>query len=534
MLDVEQKISELTLEDLVGQTLCLSISNKSKPEEVEEIVKRVKPGGIFVLNMTQESVQFYRDMVNKYVKIPVAVTSDVEDGPHTPFEGGATVPNQMAFGACDDTELVERAGRVTAQLCRKNGVVWGFNPVVDINYNYNCPETNIRAISDKPEHVIKIASAYVKGMQKDGMMAVTAKHFPGQGLDDRNSHLVTTENSFSKSRWMRTYGKVYKEMFKIGVKSVMVGHSALPAFQTEKDAFGYYPATISKSLITGLLKGKLGFDGVVVSDAMGMIGISSRIPLEELPIKFLEAGGDMILFPKPFDFDNILKAVEQGKLSVDRLKDAVSRIIKLKQWLHLFETENPFKDLEIEDNIDEIALKIAQKSIKVLRDYAGVIPTKLEKGSKILLLNIVEPFFNKPPTGKEFAPLKEEFEKNGMVVDSMDNADYRKVNEIKDNYDLIMINSILSSRNYHGGTMRAGWNSCYMLWDAYALNHPRVIFTSFGDPYKIHDFPYAKTYVNTFSFYAESQIAMARVVLGQMKPEGKNPVEFKGYFKREV
>lgn len=532
-MDIEQKINELTLEDLVGQTLCISLSAKSNPEEVEELVKRTKPGGIFVNNMTPESVKFYRDMVNKYVKIPVAVTSDVEDGPHTPFEGGATVPNQMAFGACDDVELVEKAGRVTAELCRKNGVVWGFNPVVDLNYNYNCPETNIRAISDKPEHVIKIAGAYAKGMQKDGMMAVTAKHFPGQGLDDRNSHLVTTENSFSKRRWMKTYGKVYKEMFKLGVKSVMVGHSSLPAFQTEKDEFGYYPATISKSLLTGLLKGKLGFDGVIVSDAMGMIGISSRVPLEELPIKFLEAGGDMILFPKPYDFDNILKAVNEGRLSLDRLKDAVKRIVKVKEWLHLFE-EDYFKDLVIEDDIKEIALKIAEKSIKVLRDFGGVIPTKLEKGSKVLLLNIVEPFFNKPPTGKEFSALKEEFERQGMIVDSMDNADYRKVNEIKDGYDLIMINSLLSSRNYHGGTMRAGWNNCMMLWDGYALDHPKVIFTSFGDPYKIHDFPYVKTYVNTFSFYEESQIAMVKLVMGQISAVGKNPVQFDGYFDREV
>ena len=147
---------------------------------------------------------------------------------------------------------------------------------------------------------------------------------------------------------------------------------------------------------------------------------------------------------------------------------------------------------------------------------------------------MVEPFFNKPPTGKEFAPLKEEFEKNGMTVDSMDNADYREVNKIKDNYDLIMINSILSSRNYHGGTMRAGWNSIMCMWDGYALNHPNVVFTSFGDPYKIHDFPYVKTYINAFSFYGESQIAVAKVVMGQIPAIGKNPVAFDGYFEREV
>ncbi|MBR1968245.1 MAG: hypothetical protein IKA11_02490 [Clostridia bacterium] len=532
-MNVENLLNSLTLEEMVGQTLCLSVNSKTDPEELKKMVKKMHPGGFFLINMTPEQIKFYTDLINEYTKVPVVVASDIEDGPHTPLKDGGTLPNQMALGACDDVELAEKAGLATAEVCRMGGVHWGFNPVVDLNINFRCPECNIRSISDDPDHVIKIAGAYLKGFRKNGMMAASIKHFPGQGADDRNSHLTTIENKLSKEEWMNTYGKVYKELFRQGVDSVMVGHCSLPAFETERDEFGALPATISKSLITGLLKEQLGFEGVVVSDAMGMIGVTSRAPLIELPVRFLKAGGDVILFPKPYDFDNILKAIENGELTVERIKDAARRVLKMKDNLHLFEKDY-FKDLKPSCDFNAVSAQIAEKSIKIVRDFANVIPTKLEKGSKVLLLNIVEPFFNKPPTGKEFSALKEEFERNGMIVDSMDNADYRKVNEIKDNYDLIMINSILSSRNYHGGTMRAGWNSCMTLWDCYALNHPRVIFTSFGDPYKIHDFPYVKTYVNTFSFYAESQIAMVKVVLGQIKAVGKNPVRFEGYFEREV
>ena len=532
-MNIEKLLNELTIEELVGQTLCLSVSEKTDPEEFKEKVKKMQPGGIFLVNMSPEKIKFFTELINEIVKVPVVVTSDIEDGPHTPLKDGGTLPNQMALGACDDTELVEKAGKITAEICRSSGVHWGFNPVVDLNVNFRCPECNIRAISDHPDHVIKIAGAYLKGFRKDGMMAASIKHFPGQGADDRNSHLTTIENNLSKEEWMNSYGKVYKEMFKQGVDSVMVGHCSLPAFESEKDELGYLPATISKSLITDLLKGELGFEGVVISDAMSMIGVAARIPLIELPVKFLQSGGDMILFPKPYDFDNIIKAINSGELSIERIKDAARRVLKLKDNLHLFEKDY-FKDLTVSGSLEQTALAIAEKSIKILRDFKGILPAKLNKGDKVLLLNMVEPFFNKPPTGKEFATLKEEFERNGLIVDSIDNADYRKVNEIKDNYDLIMINCILSSRNYHGGTMRAGWNSCMTMWDCYALNHPRVVFTSFGDPYKIHDFPYVKTYINAFSFYSESQIAVAKVVMGQIPAVGKNPVSFKGYFDREV
>ena len=532
-MDIEKILSELTIEELIGQTLCISVSQKTKPEEFVERVKKERPGGIFLTDMQPDKIKFYTDLANQYLNIPIVVTSDVEDGPHTPILGGEFLPNQMAFGACDDVELTEKAGVLTAQTCRINGVHWGFNPVVDLNINFRCPECNIRSISDKPEHVIKIAGAYLKGFRKDGMMACSCKHFPGQGADDRNSHLVTIENGLSKEDWMNSVGKVYRELFKQGVDSVMIGHCSLPAFETEKDQFGYIPATISKTVITDLLKGELGFEGVVISDAMSMIGVTSRISLDELPVQFIKAGGDMVLFPKPRDFDNIMKAIESGEISKERIIDAARRVLQIKQRLHLFEKDY-FKDLKVEGNLKEVSLQIAQKGVKILRDFGKTIPVKLKKGSKVLLLNIIEPFFNKPPKGDELNGLKKEFERNGMIVTSMDNADYREVNKIKDDYDLIMMNSILSSRNYHGGSMRAGWNSILVMWDGYVLDHPNVIFTSFGDPYKIHEFPYVKTYINAFSHYEESQVAVAKVVLGQIPALGKNPVQFDGYFDREV
>ena len=120
----------------------------------------------------------------------------------------------MAWGACDDEELIEKAGIATAQICRKNGIQLTYSPLVDINYNKNNPVVNTRAVSDSPEQVVKIAGAYLRGLQKDNCMAATCKHFPGDGMDDRNQHFCTTINPMSKDEWMKTYGYVYKEMIK--------------------------------------------------------------------------------------------------------------------------------------------------------------------------------------------------------------------------------------------------------------------------------------------------------------------------------
>ena len=533
-MDFEKIIEGLTLEELVGQAMCIGVNPaKLSFEDFEKKVIAMQPGGIFINGSKDGQAQKYVDYANKHLKVPVVLTADIENGPHTPIVGGGNIPLQMGVGATDDPELAEKAWEEIAKICRVNGYHWGFNPVVDLNINFRNPECNTRALSDDPDHVIKMATGILKGYRKNGMQACTLKHFPGQGVDERNSHFVTANNPLSKRQWMKTYGKVYKELFKKGVDSVMIGHISLPAFETEKDELGYLPATISKSLITGLLKGKLGFKGVVISDALSMVGVATRYPIDDLPLLFLQAGGDMVLFPHQEGYAKVVNAVKDGSLEIDRIKDAVRRILKLKETLHLFEKDY-FKDLKLDGNLQEIALKLAQKSVTKIRDINNLVPAKLKKGSKILMVNLIKPFFPTKLTGEDFAPLKKELEDNGMQVTSIDNIDYNHVNSIKNDYDMILINSKLSSDTYDGGSLRIDWEIVMTFWDGYIMDHPNVIFTSFGDPYEIFDVPYAKTYINAYSHFPETQIAVARAILGKEKIVGKSPVEFKGFFDRQV
>lgn len=531
-------IDEMSVEELIGQLMTFSVA-KTPLEDFEKMVKKIRPGGLFFgENATKEIIDKYAKIVNKYTKIPVIVSGDVENGPGCVLKDEAYLPRAMAWGACDDEVLIERAAKATGEICRKNGIHWTFAPVVDINFNKDNPVTNVRAVSDKPEHVAKIAGAYVKGIQTNGMLMAACKHFPGDGMDDRNQHFCTTVNSLTKEEWMNTYGYVYKKMFELGTASVMVAHIALPWIGEEIDpVLGEKPGTLSYKIIIELLKGELGFEGCVVSDAMSMIGTSVMCPPDKLSITFLKAGGDMLLFPAEQDYEYIIEAVNNGELSLDRIKDAVRRILRMKMQARLFEDQEKLEsEITVSEDLRALSDEIAEKSITIIRNTQNLIPLSIKKGGKFLLINIHRRFsdLKDPEYMKDIHILTEELEKRGYSVDTLEEMTHYEVSRIKDDYDCILINCRIESYNYLGGTLRINWDNVMPFWRGVAVDHPCVIFTSFGDPYKLYELPFLRTYINAYSSAQESLRAVVKVILGEKPAVGKSPVELKGFFKREV
>lgn len=535
MIDCEEIIKGLTLEDMVGQLLCYDITEKKDPVEIEKMLAKTKPGGIYVDSLAPDKIAIYADMVNRYAKLPVITARDMEQGPELAAAGKGTFPHAMAWGAAGDSALVEKAGRATARIARKNGVHWTFAPVVDLNLNFRSPETSTRAVSDDPDKVIEMAGAFMRGLQEENLLAASCKHFPGQGTDERNSHFCTTINHMTREEWMNTYGRVYKAMIAAGAASIMVAHGCLPAFEDEADdSLGSLPCSLSHNLMTGLLKETLGFEGCVVSDAMSMVGMAACVSdCSRLAVDFIRAGGDMILFPEPTDFDCILAAVKSGEISRERLVDAVTRVIKLKDRVRLFEDQKAIAD-SIPDvgDTNEIARELAEKSITVVRDFDGILPANLPEGGRILFLNMYEPNSFARLTGDEFDVMKDEFEKYGYKVDVLKNPGHKQVKAVMNDYDLMLLNCNFAPNNYHGGTMRIGWNHIMVMWRAYALRHPRFVCVSFGDPYKLFDMPYLREYINAYSPCAASQRAVANVILGKVPARGTNPVDFPPFFRR--
>ncbi|MBQ9129457.1 MAG: glycoside hydrolase family 3 protein [Clostridia bacterium] len=186
---IEKLLDSMTVEDLCGQLLNYNIAPATPLEELEGLFRRTRPGGVFFGGNTDPArIAAVTALVNRYTKAPVIVSADIENGPGCCIKDAPYIPYPMSWGAADDEALIERAGRITAEMCRKAGVHWSFAPVVDINYNKDNPVTNVRAISDKPEQVAKMAGAYVRGMQRDGLMVAGCKHFPGDGMYERNHH----------------------------------------------------------------------------------------------------------------------------------------------------------------------------------------------------------------------------------------------------------------------------------------------------------------------------------------------------------
>ena len=538
---IEKLLDSMTVEDLCGQLLNYNIAPATPLEELDKQFRNTRPGGLFFgWNNTPERIAAVTALAEKYTKAPVIVSADIENGPGCCLAAELFLPQMMSLGAADDEALVERLGRRTAEICRESGIHWSFAPVVDINYNRDNPVTNIRAISDSPRQVAKIARAFVRGMQRDGLMVAGCKHFPGDGLDDRNQHFCTTINSLSKEEWMETYGYVYKEMFKENVGSVMVGHIAFPANEEEIDPIlGPKPGTLSYNTMTRLLKGELGFEGCLISDAMSMVGTSVMCPPDRLSIEFIKNGGDMLLFPLERDYGYLMGAVESGEITLARLKDAVRRILRMKAQVRLFEDQEKIADsVTVSGDIGQVAQEIADKAITVIRNTQSLIPLSLPKGSKFLLINIQR---NRNDMGfpqymEHIKILAEELEARGYVADMMSayGIDHKKLEKDMKGYDCILFNCRINPAVYLGGTNRINWDNIMCFWRGVGVAHPRVIFTSFGDPYKLYDLPFLRTYVNAYSHDEVTFRAFIKVLLGEIPATGKSPVGLKGFFDCQV
>ena len=209
------------------------------------------------------------------------------------------MPYMMALGATKNEQLAYDYGKATALEARYIGANWTFSPVCDLNINKRNPLINVRGLTDDANLGCKMLSNIIKGMQENGI-AACAKHFPGDGVDYRDQHITTTCNSLSMEEWWSTFGKTYKAFIDSGVKTIMAGHITLPDYPQElSKKFGLpLPATLNKHLITDLLKGELGFEGIVVTDALNMGGFKGWFDSQEVAeLESFKAGCDMMLWP---------------------------------------------------------------------------------------------------------------------------------------------------------------------------------------------------------------------------------------------
>ncbi len=528
---VESLYQAMSLEEKISQTYCIHMETMSADEVTAKLKDLPDPGGVFFAYRSAEDCRGIMDAVNSRSRTPILGTADLVNGAGSRIQGATLFPWQMALGAADDEDLAYKMGLATAVEGRDAGLHWTFGPIVDLNINNGNSMMHTRAFGEKPSHVLRTAQAFIRGVQEENRMAATAKHYPGDGIDERDSHVCTSINSLSEKEWMESFGRVWQGVIDAGVKTVMSGHIALPWAAPGTNYLGPMPATLSKELQIDLLRKRLGFKGVIISDATPMIGYSAMAGKSTRNVLNIETGSDMILWLRPEEETGYMKqALETGLLSENRLETAVKNILGLKLDLGLLDNKEPPSSSYTVRDFESWADTIGEKSIAVVRNESNLLPLRLKNGAKLLTVTVS---FDEDTRGyvKDLSVVDKELRDRGFEVDHLERPGSKELSEAAPAYDAVFINVHVMPRY---GTTRFFGNATACLWDSFWPEHPCVVFTSFGDPYKFWEMPYCPNFVNTFSNTPSSQKAAVKVWLGEIGAQGKSPVRCEGFFEIEV
>lgn len=518
---VDKTLNGLSLEECAGQLLCISQFNDSMAYWLS-LMQKVPFGAARGRSDTAEGFRnFLRDL-QQHSPVPLLVPANMEHGAAEIKGYGTDFPWPMGVGAADDEALVAVMGQAIATEARYIGVNWLFNPVVDLNYNFNNPITNIRSLGDDPAKVSRLATIWLQAMQQHGV-AATAKHFPGDGMDDRDQHLLTSINSLPFEQWLETYGLVWQAVIEAGVMCIMPGHIALPDYQGYRDnPEAAPPATLSRKLLVDLLRQELGYEGLIVSDNASMIGLTAYADADDLIVEAIASGIDIYLNADPeHDFDRLLRGVRDGRLTEARIYEAARRVLEMKARLNLFEqTAGPAPTQEQQAAFQQAAQAMADKSITVLRSE-GQLPLSLERGSHVLTVTYGQLMPHMGLTDLEI--FDQELQQRGFHVEHLLNPTSDELRQQADASDAVFIN-LYKSPIMPLGTARMtdtfrswGWRSLYR-------QHPQVAYTAFGNPYVAYELPPVPRLIAAYGNSDCSQRAAVRVWLGEIEAAGTLPV----------
>ena len=411
---VESTIASMTNEEKVGQ-LFWQLTAGNSEEYLKELMEKYHLGGCRYNSMPGQMVLNQNRILQKYAKIPVFIACNPEKGGDGVCVDGTPVASQINIGATGKTEYAQAMGRIAGAQIKATGCNMAFAPVVDITYNHECEEVLARAYGNDPKMVANMGTAFMNGLKETEGVFCCAKHFPGNGQDYRDAHISNNVNQFGHDDWMASYGHVYKTLIDGGLDAIMGGHILMPNYMLEIDPDvtpdTIMPATLCKDIMTDLLRDELGFNGMVVTDASHMVGMTNRMKRKDMLPAAINAGCDMFLFfnDPAEDFGWMLEAYETGVISQERMTEALTRILGLKaaKGMHKASAEQLCgSDEDLAAALQDPAFKAVAPAISkdalTLVKYKdeGVLPISQEKHKRIMLVNIKGP---DTPMGKLMA-----------------------------------------------------------------------------------------------------------------------------------
>ena len=533
---VEKTLEQMSLEEKIGALFC-PIGYSTEPEYLDMMLG-FHIGGLFFRDGVGEEMRKTFEYAQSHSRIPLLIPSNLEAGGDGAATNGTPYGKQMACAAAGDKKYAYRLGKIACTEAAALGINWAFAPVVDIDRNYHNPITNVRTYGDDPDTVYTYAKEYMRAA-KECNVAVSVKHFPGDGVDERDQHLLTSVNSLSMEEWDETYGKIYRRLIEDGALTVMAGHIAMPAYQEHynpQTAGSTIPASLSRELLNNLLRDKLGFNGLVITDATPMVGFTSAMAREKSVPLAIESGCDMFLFNKDLaeDYQFMMDGYKSGVLSEKRLLEANKRILALKAALKLHEKKAAGTLVPPEDSLQvlksrqhtEWAKELADRSITLVKDTQKLLPVSAERYPKVLL-EIMGGF---PSNERVLKQVKEELEKKKFQVFVYEKENFEvgvdNVKTFKEKYDLVIyIGNVENASNQT--TNRLNW---YTFWGQgnnvpWFANEIPVLFISVANPYHLLDVPMIKTYINCYSNNEYVIEAVVEKITGNSEFKGKNPVD---------
>ena len=526
----QQTLQELTLREKISQMLIYSMHldfRNDENEQWQEINQLIETDGIGGIHLWSGNTGLSVSMLNTLQsksKIPILVDMDIEKGLKQRFPEGTQIPPSMAIAATGNPQNAFVAGEIVAHESRSVGVHWNLAPVVDVNNNPDNPIINTRAFSDDPNIVSDYAVQYIKGLHSGGMLA-TAKHFPGHGDSKTDSHNSLVAIPSDSTRLWSVELAPYKKVIDVGVDAVMVSHLIAPNFQPNSNT----PATLSKFWIQDILRGKLGFKGAVVTDAMDMGGITNGFSFDYAFIMAISAGCDIIIQKHNYRraIDVIENAVNKGIISKDRIDESALQMLKLKEkaGLHLSKKVN-FKTMQRNVGTAESHRKaenIAEESITLVKNDSNLIPVNYLNSKQINVIDIYGSSYNHVQSIATKTLLKNVPNIESFVIDETDSADYLISIANKINENSIVIFNVFSKPSAWRGTVALNENQTNFVNNV-LKNTKNAIMVSYGNPYIIRDFSNISTYLCAWENQNDLQKAGAMIILGLNNVSGKLPI----------
>jgi beta-glucosidase-like glycosyl hydrolase len=541
------RVEDLSLDEKIGQLFAVRgfgvfmAESSSRYQELHDAVTRSGVGGVvwFASNV-YETAQVTRRL-QREARVPLLVSADLEAGMGMRFLDTTFWPPAMAVAATGDPSLAEAEGRVVAREARAVGVNHILAPVADVNVDPDNPVINARSFGEDPADVARFVAAFVRGVQSEHVLA-TAKHFPGHGDTHVDSHRALPVIDVTRERLDRVELVPFRAALEAGVKSVMIGHLAVPSLDrtpvpvraaghgenpygtaaSEVPAEGTLPATISPAIVTGLLRKELGFDGLVVSDAFDMGGITEHFDAGEAAVRAIEAGEDQILLSANTEaaIAGVKAAVRSGRLTEARIDQSVRRILAAKAFIGQ-PSADPDEIFQVVDAKEHrnVAADIARRAITLVREEAGALPLRRE--ARVALVVITD--------GMDIVNPLADFERELKPVQTI-RIDPRTPSETMPKFDADVVIAAFAIRARSGAGSIAVPDAARKLFETPSA--VGMIGIAFGTPYLLREVPRIGTYLVAYGPQPVLQRAVLDALRGDAPITGHLPVTIPGLYGR--